>query len=249
MKTKWDYSDLAKAYLKRPEYAPEVLRILFEMAGAKKGTKVCDVGAGVAHLTIPMAKKGYDVTAVEPNDSMRELGQDRTEQYDNVRWFEATGEDTGQADGEFGIVTFGSSFNVCDRQKALAEAARILTPGGWFVCMWNHRDLDDPIQKGIEEIIKANIEGYGYGTRREDQTEVIDESGLFETVYPVSGTILHTQTKKDCIEAWRSHATLQRQAGDAFPRIVEEIERFVNGQPDDIIQIPYTTRAWAARKK
>lgn len=249
MKTKWDYSDLAKAYLKRPEYSPAALDALFELAGAQKGTKVCDVGAGVAHLTIPMAENGFDVTAVEPNDSMRELGIDRTTKYDNVRWHEATGEETGQATGEFSVVTFGSSFNVCDRQKALAEAARILVPKGWFICMWNHRDLEDPIQKGIEDIIKARVEGYGYGTRREDQTEVINESGLFNTVHPIEGTILHSQTKEDCVEAWRSHATLQRQAGDVFHDIIAEIEKLVNSQPGDSIQIPYTTRAWAAQKK
>ncbi len=249
MKTKWDYSDLAKAYLKRPEYSPDALDALFKLAGAQKGTKVCDVGAGVAHLTIPMAEAGYDITSVEPNDSMRELGIDRTEKYPNVRWHEATGENTEQATGEFSMVTFGSSFNVCDRPKALAETARLLTPGGWFICMWNHRDLNDPIQKGIEDIIKARVAEYGYGTRREDQTDVINESNLFKEVHPVEGQILHSQTKIDCVEAWRSHATLQRQAGDTFNDVIDAIEEFVMAQPGDAIQIPYTTRAWAAQKK
>lgn len=249
MKTQWDYSDLARAYLKRPEYSPDALEALFKLAGATSGTKVCDVGAGVAHLTIPMAEKGFDVTAVEPNDSMRELGMDRTTKFDNVRWHEATGEDTGQPSAAFAVVTFGSSFNVCDRPKALAEASRILAPGGWFICMWNHRNLEDPLQKGIEDIIKARVEGYGYGTRREDQTEVINESNLFQAVHPVEGTIIHSQSKTDCVEAWRSHATLQRQAGDAFHDVVAAIEELVQSQPGDAIEIPYTTRAWAAQKK
>ena len=44
-------------------------------------------------------------------------------------------ENTGQSSGRFGLVTFGSSFNVCDREKALEETARILKPGGWFACV------------------------------------------------------------------------------------------------------------------
>lgn len=77
-------------------------------------------------------------------------------------------------ESKFDVVTFGSSFNVCNRQEALAEAKRILKDGGCFVCMWNHRDLNAPLQKEIEDILKREIADYDYGTRQEDQTEVIN---------------------------------------------------------------------------
>ena len=51
------------------------------------------------------------------------------------------------AEESYHMTTFGSSFNVCDRQKALLESKRILVKEGWFACMWNHRDLEDPITK------------------------------------------------------------------------------------------------------
>ena len=35
-------------------------------------------------------------------------------------------------ESKFDLVTFGSSFNVCNRQKALEEAKRILKDGGLF---------------------------------------------------------------------------------------------------------------------
>jgi hypothetical protein len=50
------------------------------------------------------------------------------------------------------------------------------------------------------------------------------------------------------VTAWRSHATLARQAGDKFDMIIEEIKSFLieNSFPD--LKIPYTTSAWVARK-
>ena len=48
---------------------------------------------------------------------------------------------------------------------------------------------------------------------REDQTAFLNESNLFNQVIHLSSIIEHEQTIKDCIEAWKSHATLQRQAG------------------------------------
>lgn len=248
MKTKWDYTSLADAYLERPNYAPDVLEKLFEIAGLKEGDRVCDVGAGVAHLTIPLALKGYIVDAVEPNDAMRKNGIERTAELTSVNWFEGTGEETGRESAAYDFVSFGSSFNVCDRELAMKEVSRILKPQKWFTCMWNHRQLDDPVQNKIESIIAGYISDYSYGTRREDQSDIITASGLFCDVQEISGTVLHTQEIGKTVEAWRSHATLHRQAGENFDKIISDIETYLQSLGTSAIAIPYTTRSWIARK-
>lgn len=246
MKTEWDYTKLADAYLKRPDYADAAIDAMLSIAGIKTG-RICDVGAGVAHLTLMLAARKFDVTAVEPNDAMRANGIKRTTTFPNVRWHEGTGEATGQAAGAFDMVTFGSSFNVTDRPKALAESKRILKPRGWFACMWNHRNLEDQIQSGIESIIREAIPGYGYGTRREDQTAVIDASGLCGPVVHLDSRVVHQQTIPEVVEAWRSHATLERQAGEKFHGIIAEIEKYLATLGQTSIEIPYSTNIWVAQ--
>lgn len=247
MKTEWDYTKLADAYLKRPDYADAAIDAMLLVTGVKEGVKCCDVGAGVAHLTLMLAARGLDVVAVEPNDAMRANGIKRTEKLGNVRWHEGTGEATSQAAQSFDMVTFGSSFNVCDRQQALKETARILKPRGWFACMWNHRQLEDPIQAQIEAIIKERVPGYGYGTRREDQIAVIDASGLYGPVVHLDSRVVHEQSIEECVEAWRSHATLQRQAGAAFHDVVAAIESYLQSLGTPSIKIPYSTNIWMAQ--
>lgn len=249
MKTAWDYTGLADAYLLRPDYAPSAIEDLISLAGLRAGARVCDVGAGVAHLTLPLAGRGFVVDAVEPNDAMRANGVVRTRAYDTVTWYEGTGEATGMPDSTYALVTFGSSFNVTDRPLALAEAHRILRRDAWFACMWNHRDLDDEIQARIEAIIREHVPGYGYGTRREDQTDVIAQSALFLPALHIEGTVRHEQSVPDCIEAWRSHATLERQAGDRFLLVVDAIATYLDGLGTDHIEIPYVTNMWAAQAK
>ena len=139
MKTNWDYTDLADAYLKRPDYSSAAVEAMLSIASIKNTDSVCDVGAGVAHLTLMLAQRGLSVTAIEPNNAMRLNGMKRTGNHQNVNWYEATGESTHQNSQTFELVTFGSSFNVCDRPAALQETARILKPSGWFACLWNHR--------------------------------------------------------------------------------------------------------------
>lgn len=249
MKTEWDYTNLAEAYLRRPEYAPDAIKEMLSRAGARPGDAACDVGAGAAHLTLELAKFGLHVWAVEPNDAMRANGIERTKAYPNVQWFEGVGEDTGMEASKFGLVTFGSSFNVCDRQQALAETSRILKDGGYFACMWNHRDLDDPLQMQIEEVIKKNIADYSYGTRREDQTGAIERSGLFEPVEFISGQVKHQMLAEDFIEGWKSHGTVYRQSPEVFEKIVSEIRQVVEALHQETVMVPYTTRIWMARKK
>ena len=249
MKTEWDYTDLADAYLKRPDYAQEAIDKMLAKTGVKAGDVACDVGAGAAHLTLKLAEYGLKVCAVEPNDAMRKNGMERTKQFQDVQWFEGVGEHTGMEAGKFDIVTFGSSFNVCNRQEALSESKRILKPQGWFACMWNHRDLNDPLQMEIENILKSEIEGYSYGTRREDQTEVINESGLFHEVVYVEGTVLHDVLAEDFIEGWKSHGTVHRQSKDKFDYINKQIRSVVEAKGEEYIKIPYTTRIWMAQVK
>ena len=249
MKTEWDYTGLAAAYVKRPDYADTAIEKMLALFGVSAGAQACDIGAGVGHLTLMLAARGLNVVALEPNDDMRGIGAKRCAAIPEIQFHEAAAEHTGQADAMFDCVTFGSSFNVTDRAATLVETHRILKPGAWFGAMWNHRDLGDPIQGEIETIIHRDIPGYGYGTRREDQTDIIEASGLFGPVEKIEGTVIHTQPVAEAVEAWRSHATLQRQAGDSFAATVERIAAFLASLGTESIEIPYTTRIWAAQKR
>ena len=115
--------------------------------------------------------------------------------------------------------------------------------------MWNHRDLSDPLQSEIENILKTRIKDYGYGTRREDQSEVIEKSGLFGEVLYVEGTVRHQILAEDFIEGWKSHGTVCRQSKDKFDVINKEIRELVESKGKEYIEVPYTTRIWMAKKK
>jgi ubiquinone/menaquinone biosynthesis C-methylase UbiE len=245
MNVAWDYTALANSYDKRADYCPKSLDRLYAEAGVEAGSSVADIGAGTGKLAVPLARRGFRVSAVEPNAAMRVLGQ-RNSQGLPIVWTEGTGEETGLVSGAFDLVTFGSSFNVVDQFKALIEAARLLKSFGTFACMWNHRDLDDPLQAKIEAMIWEQIPGYLYGKRREDPTVIIDASGRFGPVKVIEDKFIVEVSTADFVDAWRSHGTLQRQAGEKFLSIVERIERMLRER--EILSVPYFTRVWYAKR-
>ena len=244
---KHDYTKYAQTYAFRPDYAPQVLSAFLRVAGATPGDRACDIGAGSGHLSIPLLRYGLEVDAVEPNDAMRALGRRRAADLPGVSWSDGTGEHTGRPSGHYRLVTFGSSFDRTDQPAALREAARLLVPGGHFMCCWNHRDFTDPLQQEIEELIRDRIPGYVYGLRRTDPTGVIAASGLFTDVVHLSGTVVHEVDSSRWCAAWRSHMTLGDQAGDAFDGIVDGITELVRTRAGDRVRVPYVTRAWVAR--
>jgi ubiquinone/menaquinone biosynthesis C-methylase UbiE len=243
----WDYTSLAHAYGGRPPYADSVIDDLMSLTGVAPGERVCDVGAGTGHLSVHLVAHGLEVDAVEPNDAMREIGRERLAE-EPVAWFEARAEATGRPDRAYPLVTYGSSFNVVDREAALAEAARILARPGWIALLWNHRDIDtDPLQTEIEAAIASRVPGYDYGYRRRDPSADVAASGRFHAPRQLEVTVRHELDADDWVEAWRSHATLARQAGERFERIVDEIGALVaKAQDDGRITVPYTTRCWVA---
>jgi SAM-dependent methyltransferase len=249
LQVNWDYTDHAAHYDKRADYSDEAIASLVAMTGAVPGKPVGDIGAGTGKLTKELLKHGLTVRSVEPNGAMRQFGIANTAGC-SVKWTAGTGEETGLESGSVHSVFFGSSFNVVDQGKALAEVVRILVPGGWFACMWNHRDLDDPVQQRIESIIKSHIPAYSYGTRREDPTAVIESSGYFQEVKAIEGSFRWDMSRSDIIVAWKSHATLRRQAETeaCFDAVIHEIEDYLNGL-GDTIAVPYTTRIYVAQSK
>jgi ubiquinone/menaquinone biosynthesis C-methylase UbiE len=97
---------------------------------------------------------------------------------------------------------FGSSFNVADQQVTLKEVARILKQGGFFACMWNHRDLTDPLQAEIEKIFRREVLNHNYGKRRQDPTVEIEASELFGPIHHIEERFLATLRAQDWVAAW-----------------------------------------------
>jgi SAM-dependent methyltransferase len=125
----WDYSKHAEFYRYRPNYAPKAIDMLIEYVGAKKTHQftVADIGAGTGNLTKMLLLRGLSVTPVEPNDEMRKIGIEETKDY-NIKWSAETGTETGLESGKYNWITFGSSFNVIDRELGLKESYRLPPP-------------------------------------------------------------------------------------------------------------------------
>ncbi|MDD5146003.1 MAG: class I SAM-dependent methyltransferase [Candidatus Pacebacteria bacterium] len=249
----WDYSNQAQYYSYRPNYDGSAINQLCMHVGAKKSVSdyvVADIGAGTGNLTIMLLERGLKCIAVEPNKSMREIGIKRTKGQD-VEWKKGSGESSTLDNNSVDWFVMGSSFNTTNRSLTLKEAYRVLKAGGYFSCMWNHRDIEnDPVQKKIEDIIVSFVPNYQRGVRREGQADIILSSGLFNDVNYIEKDQKVVRTIDEYIKAWMSVKNKYWDFGtedgrSLFKKIADKIIKEFGAIKS--FNLVYTTRIWTAK--
>ena len=98
-----------------------------------------DVGAGTGLLSRALARKVPRVVAVEPDERMAAVLQDRSPGVEVVR---GRGEAIPLPDASADGVFFSSAWHWMDPERAVPEIARVLRDGGRFGVIWTSRDRE-----------------------------------------------------------------------------------------------------------
>lgn len=104
----------------------------------RKGEHILDMAGGTGDIAFRIAKMGADVTVADINPDMLAVGMERAEKRGiaGLCWSEQNAETLSFGDASFDgyTIAFGIR-NVTHIDKALAEAWRVLKPGGRFFCL------------------------------------------------------------------------------------------------------------------
>jgi len=130
----------------RPSYPEEAVAWMAQRCELGEGKTVVDVGAGTGKLTRLLPPTRAHVIAVEPVAEMRA-------KLTGVQALDGTAEEIPLPDGSADVITVAQAFHWFDHERALPELHRVLKPGGYLALFWNSRDLADPVQNSVEELL------------------------------------------------------------------------------------------------
>ncbi len=146
------FDRVAAAYRRaRPGYPAAAVEWLLARA---PGRRVVDLAAGTGKLTEALVAAGADVVCVEPLPNMR---AELAEAVPGVRVLDGAAEALPLPGGSADAVMVAQAFHWFDAERALAEIARVLVPGGAVGLLWNLRD------DGVEWVrdLSAALRGAG----------------------------------------------------------------------------------------
>jgi len=135
----------------RPGYPADALFWLAEQLRLGEHSTLVDLAAGTGKLTRLLAPLVGATIAIEPVEAMREKLHEVLPQ---AKVLDGTAESMPLADHAVDAVTVAQAFHWFDAARAAAEIHRVLKPAGRLALVWNRRELSDPVQAGMEEILR-----------------------------------------------------------------------------------------------
>jgi SAM-dependent methyltransferase len=131
------FSDAGDYEAARPSYPPDAVAWFVENLRIEPGKRVVDLAAGTGKLTRLLAPAGADLVAAEPVAGMRAIFR---ASVPGVPVLASTAEQLAFRDACLDAVTVAQAFHWFDHDRAIAELARVLRPGGRVGLVWNARD-------------------------------------------------------------------------------------------------------------
>ena len=150
------FSDKAKKYeLYRPTYTEATLLEVLDKCKITPSVevKIADIGSGTGKFTQLLLDSGFTVYAVEPNEQMRSIAENKFKNYSNFNSINKTAENTNLDNNNISLITVAQAFHYFDLDKVKNEFKRILKSNGKVVLLWNFRLRDSEFIQEYEKII------------------------------------------------------------------------------------------------
>jgi SAM-dependent methyltransferase len=243
------FSNRAADYVRyRPGYPAEVLPLLRSECGLKSGHVIADIGSGTGFLSELFLKNGNRVYGVEPNEAMRQAGEEYLAAYDSFVSINASAEATTLGNASVDFVTAGQAFHWFEPSAARREFIRILKPLGWIVVLWNDRQMDTPFASAYENLLVKYSMDYKRVRESYPETPVIREffrSDNFSRHVLPNAQALHWAGLAGRLRS-SSYAPSEGHANYA-PMMAELQELFRANQQDGQVRMEYSTHLYFGR--
>lgn len=228
----------------RPTYARGAIGAIKERT--PPGGTVVDLAAGTGILSGQLMRARLDVLSVEPVEEMLEQLVRTLPQVAVVR---AVAEALPVGDERVDTLVVGEAFHWFDVPAALAEAARVLRPGGQLMLLWNRRDESvDWVAQFSRIVVSERPEGRPYVPRVDWAEPVVTAGGFGE----------HHLERFDNPRPCGPQALVDRAASTSFvaaadpatrERVLSRVRDLTAQHPQltgrDHFEIPYVTELWS----
>ncbi|MEH0824938.1 MULTISPECIES: class I SAM-dependent methyltransferase [unclassified Micromonospora] len=226
----------------RPRYPRAAVEWALE--GLDPPARVVDLGAGTGILSRALLDLGHEVRPVEPDAGMRAQLAAATP---GTTALAGSAESVPLPDGAADAVLVGQAYHWFDRERAHAEVARVLRPGGTFAPIWNTRDGSAGWVAELDRIAEIPDDSG-------DLTQKITDFGAaFGAVELGEFTHRSTLAPDEVVALLHTRSYWLTASPDERQRVDRELRELFATHPDlagrETVELPYRTLVFRARRR
>ena len=122
----------------RPRYPAALVDDLVGATGIGPGSRVLEIGCGTGQLTVPLARRGVDLTAVEMGGNLAAVARRNLAPFPTAQVVVSAFEDWPLPDEPFDLVVSATAFHWFDPAVRVEKSAAALRPGGVLAIVETH---------------------------------------------------------------------------------------------------------------
>jgi SAM-dependent methyltransferase len=233
----------------RPGYPALVADDIGRACGLTSTSRILEIGPGTGQATRLFARKGMQLTALEPSPALAQLARKNLAAFPTVVIVEQAFEEAYIPNGEIDLIYAAQSFHWVDTPAGFRKTHDLLHEQGTLALFWNlKRPLELPIQRAFDELYRHHYQGEPWfcmneeclERSRREREEKIKASGFFTVNavrdYPWS----HRYTSKEylaLVDSYVDHRLLPRKQKQ---RLYQGLAAAIEAAGGNLT-VPYTT--------
>ncbi len=183
------FSEAAELYDRmRPSYPRAVFDELAEFGRLGPGSRVLEIGCGTGQATLPLARRGYRVTAVELGVELAAIARRKLAPFPRVEVVVSAFEDWPLPHDAFDAVVSATAFHWLDPVVRVTRSAAALRPSGTLAVIGTHHIAggDTAFFAEVQACYERWDPSTPPGLQLQNASEIprdsaeLDQSGLFE---------------------------------------------------------------------
>jgi SAM-dependent methyltransferase len=237
----------------RPEYPAALYERLLEVTGLEPPAPLLEVGCATGKATLPLARLGFPITALEPGAALASAARTNLAAYE-VDVVEARFEDWEPTGAVFDLVFAATAWHWVDPDVRYRKAADVLRRHG-HLALWGASHVipsdGDPFFEDLQAIYEEIGEGLPSGSvtpppgELPEDREEIEASGLFDVVDSCQydwETIHDAETYIDLLNTFSGHIAMkewqrERLYGEIRRRLAERTDGRLRRHWGAVLQI------------
>lgn len=227
----------------RPEYPAAILNYLEQSIFLSETFKIADIGAGTGNFTKLLLDKQYGVTAIEPNEDMRNVATKRFAAVPNYSSLAASAENTTLPDNSIDLITCAQSFHWFDPLLAVTEFERIIKPSGHILLLWNILSPESPFMNNYITL----KDRYSESVRLPFTASLANLRSLFDPAPVIENSFSYSQClDREGIKGHLlSHSRIPMTGSEAHDRMMYELDDLFDFyEENDCVTVHYVTKVY-----